>query len=147
MTGAPARFFWVAALTLGIAACSSSPTGPTGSGGTPTVATTTELFTGTLVVMGSKGRQFSVFQTGAKTSIMLASLLSNGSPVPSTTTVKVGIGTWNDPDCTLTSPTSYSPSLQPAFSVDLSVGTQCVGINDAGTLTGPVDFAIRIVHP
>jgi len=108
-----------------------------------------ETFVGTLAVSGTSSKEFTVHQTGTVT-VMLASLLASGNPV--SITVRIGLGTWDATasTCTVavTDQADAAPALTmiPNFGPTLTAGSRCVSITDFNNL-GPVDFAIRVVHP
>ncbi|MGB7219538.1 MAG: hypothetical protein WBD07_12115 [Vicinamibacterales bacterium] len=136
----------VVLMTVMGAACSDSPTTPTST--TPTLSFVTEApFVGTLALSGTSSKDFVMNQAGP-VSITLASLLAAGSPV--SITVRIGLGTWDAgaSTCTVTEQVDVAPALTiiPNFGQSLTAGSRCVSIFDFNGL-GPVDFAIRIVHP
>ena len=115
-------------------------TGPT----TPTQPAS-EVFTGTLDVQGSSFYSFTVSATG-NVGITLASLVAT-SPGPALTNVMgLAVGTPEGTDCTVTNSVTTAPGLTAQLVNSLTAGTYCAKIYDLGTLTGPVTFAVRIVH-
>jgi hypothetical protein len=140
------------------AACGSSSSSVTTPTATTSTAPRTETFVGTLAVNGTKFCPFTVTTAGTAT-VTLASLLANGSPVTTSVGLGVGTTTGTETDCTLstctlatqfTTPSQFTaaPALTAQITAaPVTVGQNCVGILDTGTLTVPLDFAIRVVHP
>jgi hypothetical protein len=60
--------------------------------------------------------------------------------------VQLGLGIPAGIGCGLTQSVTVPPALTPQIGVTLAPGIFCVSIQDVGTLTSPVNFAIRIVH-
>jgi hypothetical protein len=132
-------------LVLGLlaAACggdNSSTTAPTVTGAS------TEVFEGTLAVQGSSFYSFTVATSG-QVSITLASLVA-AQPGPAVNNVLgLGVGTPLGTDCSLTNSVMASPGLTAQLVNSLTAATYCVRIYDLGSLSAPVNFAVRIVHP
>jgi hypothetical protein len=125
------------------AGCSKSDTAPTSS--TPT--TLTEIIVGTLEVRGSNLYGFNVTTAGTVT-VTLASVTAGALGLPTGAAVGVGLGTViSETECTVTSSTNLTAALTPQISTSMTTGPKCVQVSDPGTLTDPVNFAIRLVHP
>ena len=142
---------WAGVVAAAAVACSStSPSTTTTTVGTTTTTTTisstaNEIFTGLVGVQGSSFYSFTVAQAGA-VSVTLASLTS-GTPGPASAAVMgLGIGVPSGTDCAMTDSINAAPSLTVQLTLSKGVGTYCVRIFDVGQLTGPMNFAIRIVH-
>jgi hypothetical protein len=122
-----------------------------GGNNTPTTPTTpalpsSEVFTGTLGVQGSSFYSFTVAASG-NVSITLASLVPK-APGPALNVVMgLGVGTPDGTDCAVTNSVPTAPGLTAQLVNSLTPATYCAKIYDLGDLTGPVDFAVRIVHP
>ncbi|HUF47382.1 MAG TPA: hypothetical protein VMM93_06155 [Vicinamibacterales bacterium] len=128
-------------LTLA-AGCGDPPAAPTPPLGPLTV---TETFSGTVAVGGSRFYSFVVLPAGT-VSLMFGSLTPAGADTPMATQMAIGIGFPQGTGCTVSSSTLLSPGLTYQSTVSLGEGTYCVNIADAGNLSGPADFAIRIVQ-
>ena len=80
-------------------------------------------------------------------SITLASLVPK-APGPALSKVMgLGVGTPNGTECAVTNSVTTAPGLTAQLVNSLTAATYCTKIYDLGELTGPVDFAVRIVHP
>jgi hypothetical protein len=108
----------------------------------PTVGTT-ETYSDTLAVRGSKFFTFTVVQPGI-VSVTLTSL-SAGANVA----VGLGLGTPNGTtSCTVTSSGStVVAGSTPQLAVSENPGSYCVQIADVGNLTAASTFSITILHP
>ena len=134
-------------VVLGIAmagpACAEATvSGPTAIGNNVTL--TTETFSGTLPVGGSRFYSFTVPQTGL-TSVTLVSLKQNGED--SSVIVLIGLGAPRGTECLLLDGLQVTTGVSPQVSLTPDPGVYCARISDAGNLTGPVDFSINIVRP
>jgi len=122
-----------------------------GGGNNPSTPTTpllpsSETFTGTLGAKGSSFYSFTVAVSG-NVSITLASLVPK-APGPAVSVVMgLGVGTPDGTDCAITNSVTTAPGLTAQLVNSLTPATYCTKIYDLGELTGPVDFAVRIVHP
>lgn len=126
------------------AGCSKAPdTAPSSS----TPATSTEIFVGTLEVGGSNLYGFNVVQAGTVT-VTLASVTAGALSQPTGGTVGVGVGTPpSETECTLAVSSNLRAALTAQLSTSMTTGVKCLQVFDPGTLTGSVNFAVRIVHP
>jgi len=134
-----------AAFALAIPACGGSDNSTPAQ---PTVVATpqTQLFEGKLNVGGSTFYSFTVTDTG-NANVMLASVTTSTAPgtsigVPLGLAIGSPIGT----DCTITTALVASAALQSPLVSNLTPGIYCVRVYDVGSMTVPVDFAVRIVH-
>jgi hypothetical protein len=134
----------VAALAAALAgAACDTPEGLTSPD--PLVTTsTTELFAGTLPVGGTRFYSYTVSQPGT-VYLTLASLASGNAT--STTHVTLGVGTPAGTGCALQNSVTTSAALAAQLEHSSPSGIYCVNVADAGGLTSPMAFAIRIVHP
>ena len=137
------------ALTLALlaAACGGSDSASTT---TPTVTTTptTELFEGKLQGGGDSSFYSFTVNTTGNVNVTLAAVTLTTTPGTSTNLVLgVGLGTPIATDCSVTSQVSTGPGLvSQLVGSSLAQGIYCVRVFDVGTVTGPINFAIRIVH-
>ena len=118
-----------------------SVTGPT------EISVLTEHFTGTLVVGGAKFYSFTVRQSGAAVSVLLASLTSPQTGAPMPATVGLGFGIPAGTGCGLSHSLITGASLVTQLTAELTPGIYCVSVYDTGTLTSDVNFALRFQHP
>jgi hypothetical protein len=131
-------------LVAGLAAgCGDPPTDPTPPPSGP--FSFTETFSGTVPVGGTRFYSFVVVPAGT-ISLMFGSLTPAGADTPVSVPMSIGIGFPEGTGCNVTSPVLLSPGLTYQSTVSLAEGTYCVSIADAGSLSGPADFAIRIVQ-
>jgi len=118
---------------------SSSPTAPTVAS-----PTTTETFSGTLLVGGYRFYSFVVSQNGT-VNVTLGSV--SGTDVPSTVTLGVAIGTPSGTGCTGGTVTTTAAGTDPQVTGTYSPGRYCVNVSDVGTLAAPANFVVTIAHP
>lgn len=129
----------VVALLIGAAACGSSSSTPTT---TPTVARTTDTFTGTVAVGGRDFHSFTITVTG-NVDVTLT------STAPSTIVMGVNVGIPANGLC----PAMAGASTQTAAgaSVQLSgvasPGLLCVDVHDVGNQSAPVSYTVTVTHP
>jgi hypothetical protein len=126
----------------GPACAEATVSGPTAIGNNVTL--TTETFSGTLPVGGSRFYSFTVPQTGLTTATLL-SLKENG--VDSPAFVLIGLGAPRGTECLLIDGRQVAVDVVPQVSLSPEPGIYCARISDAGNLTGPVEFSINIVRP
>jgi hypothetical protein len=136
--GAPAL---AALLAWTLSGCGSSrPVGPT-----PLAPVdSTLLFSDTLAAGGRTFFSFIIEQrrevhvTFASTMVDIA---GPATPVP----LSLGLGTPSGTDCVVTHPAgTVAPALMPQIQVELEAGTYCVRLQDPGTISAPLTFAVRI---
>src|SRR5713101_4759958 len=118
----------------------SSTTAPTATG------PSTEIFAGTLPVQGSGFYSFTVGTTGL-VSITLASLTTTKTGPALNNIMGLGVGQPLGTDCSVTNSVAAAPALTAQLVNSLTPAIYCTRIYDLGTLTVPVNFTIRIVHP
>lgn len=129
-------------LAMAASGCDETPTEPT----TPFTPTAfSETFAGTITVGGSRFYSFDVFQGGTVT-LMFGSLRPTGSDTPLSLPMTIGIGIPQGTGCNVPLTATVTPGLTYQVANSLSQGTYCVNISDPGSLTGPADFAVRIVQ-
>jgi hypothetical protein len=136
-------FAAVLVLTALAAACGSdnSTVAPTATTTTPT----TELYSGTLAA-GSAGFYSFNVSTAGTVNITFASLTdANGRPF--LTPLTIGLGVPAGEGCGVTRSVTAPPGLVAQLSSMAAVSTYCVQLSDAGALTAPANFGVRIVHP
>jgi hypothetical protein len=135
----------VIASALVMAACSGD-----NSSTTPTTTTppSPELFEGQLTSRGAS--QFFSFAvtTAGNVNLTLASVTTAATPGTSLNLpLGLGLGTPVGTDCNLTQQTTTGPGLVPQLiGSNFAAGTYCVKVFDVGSLTVPVNFAVRIDH-
>jgi hypothetical protein len=130
-------FSTVLGLTLFTAAC-ADPIAP--SAPSPVVPTISEVFTGTLIQLGSNTHPFTIQQVGG-----LKVSLSDVSPAASVT---LGLGTQSLVSCTLLNVVTYQPGVTAQLSgTATTTGQFCVMVYDAaGTLAEPVNYTVNVLH-
>jgi hypothetical protein len=134
----------VLVLTALAAACGDSPATPTTTATTATTATT-EVYSGRLAAGGAGFYSFNVLSAGS-VSITFASLTdANGRPFNAPLTI--GLGVPAGEGCGVTTSVLASPGLTAQLSSMAAISTYCVQLSDAGALTAPANFGVRIVHP
>jgi hypothetical protein len=127
-----------------LAGCGSTPTQPSSTSTTPTIAT--ELFSGTLGPTETTFYSFNVTVSG-NVSVMLASITS-GTGQPLAPLVGLGVGVPSGTGCGTTTSVDAMPALQAQIANPMTAGTYCVSLSDSSaSLTDSVNFTIRIIHP
>ena len=113
---------------------------------TPPVAspTTTETFSGTLLVGGYSFYSFVVSLNGT-VNVTLGSV--SGTDVPSTATLGVAIGTPSGTGCAGGTVTSTPAGTGPQVTGTYGPGRYCVNVSDVGSLAAPATFIVMIAHP
>lgn len=126
------------------AACGGDTAAPT----TPSaaLATTTEVYTGTMSPGGSGFYTFRVTSPGS-VSITLASLIAAATGTTLSSTLHIGIGVPAGESCELAAAVTSAPSLTAQLTRAVSADLYCVRLSDLGNLTVPASFGVRIVHP
>jgi hypothetical protein len=109
----------------------------------PIFQDSSEIFTDTLSPQGSKMKVF-VLTFQAQTRVTLASLTSGATALSVPLVLTFGTPSADATTCTPTSTVTVTPALTTQITQELVTGTYCVGIADAGSLTGDVTFAVRI---
>jgi hypothetical protein len=128
------------ALAIGVSACGSSDsTSPT----TPTVARTTDTFTGTVAVGGRDFHSFTITATGT-----VDVTLTTATP-PATIVMGVNIGIPGDSRCPAmaggSTLTAAGSSVQ--LSGIASPGLLCVDVHDVGNQSVPISYTVTVTHP
>jgi hypothetical protein len=129
--------------SLALTACTSAPTAPSS---TTTVATpVTDVFAGDLQVLGSNLYSLSLVQAST-VNLVLASL-TDSAGIPVSTRVGLALGTLDDAGvCTHLNEVFVTPALQAHLNVGTQAGSKCVEIRDTGSLSQPLNFAIRVTY-
>jgi hypothetical protein len=105
-----------------------------------------QFFTGTIPVGGS--RFYSVTLTRAGTvELTLISVSLDARVSTLGTAMGLGSGVPNGPDCELTRSVNTVPGLTAQLKTAMGAGTFCVKVFDIGSLTTPVNVAVRIIRP
>jgi len=132
------------------AACSSNST-PSSPGTTTTTVpgapVGSESFSGPLDVQGTQMFTFSI-RTGGTVNVTLASVTSNTTtPLPSTALgLGLGAASTDGSTCNVAATTTTVAGLSTQLSGQVAAGCGCITVFDAGQLTGPVTFAVRVAH-
>ncbi len=107
----------------------------------PSPATSTETFNGSVGVQGTSRTTFTVAQAGV-VSVTLATMSPSAA-------MGLGIGTPNGTTaCSLTSSnTSAIAGSSPQLTVTEQPGSYCVSVYDVGNLTGVATFTVTVAHP
>jgi hypothetical protein len=106
---------------------------------------TTETFAGTLEVKSESFYSFLVGQAGP-VGLTLAAVQTPGGGAVSTP-LGIGVGIPKGTTCARSTSQTTGPGLAAQLTVTLNPGTYCAAVFDNGTLTGAVNFAMRIRHP
>jgi hypothetical protein len=133
-----------AALALG-AGCNSTTAPDIDESSITPAQFTIQTFAGTLGPGGSLFYSFVVNQQGP-VSLTLAAVQTPGGAAL-TTPVGIGIGVPQGTGCPRSSSLTTPPGLSSQLSVTLNPGTYCAAVYDVGTVTGSVNFAMRIRYP
>jgi hypothetical protein len=127
------------ALAIGVSACGSSASPST----TPTVARTTDTFSGTVAVGGRDFHSFTITTTGT-----IDVTLTAATP-PSTVVMGLSIGIPANSLCPAmagaSTLTAAGASVQ--LSGIASPGLLCVDVHDAGYQSAPVSYTVTVTHP
>lgn len=119
---------------------------------TPSATLTTENLTGTLAVLGSDSKKFTVNYSFdvSDASVTVTSLTTVAASTPLTTTIGVAFGTIAfDGSCAAAAAyTANAAALNQELvaSGAFGPGQYCVKIFDSGTLTEPTNYAITLKH-
>jgi hypothetical protein len=125
-------------LCFGVSGCGSSDTATT----TPTVARTTDTFTGTVAVGGDDFHSFPISATGPIDVTLTAA-------TPSTIVMGISIGMVADNKCVALAGASSQAQVgtAPQLSGIASPGTLCVDVRDSGNESAPVSYTVTVTHP
>jgi hypothetical protein len=138
------RVLLIAMLAASVAGCEETPDpGPSN----PNPTSVRDLFASTLSPGGFRFYSFPVFEDGAIW-LTLASV-TDGLTGPSLSpTLFLGLGIPSGTDCATFLEVQATPSLFPQVDGHgLRPGTYCVRVADRGSLSGTVNFAVRMVYP
>jgi hypothetical protein len=140
------RLLLVAALLVSGCDDSSTPTSPSDTGATTTLAspTTTELFAGRVPVGGATFYSFSVVENGT-VNVTLADV--GGANVPSTVWLGLGIGTPAGEDCSTATTINTAAGSAVHLTGTYAPGVYCVRVWDIGNLVAVAAFNVTIAHP
>ena len=133
-----------AALAGFLGACNNSPTTPSSS---TDYTSATRFFSGVLEPSGTSGALTFTTVVSDTVSVALVSL-TDGAGAPAPDQLTLNVGTVSGADCV---PTNTSASkvvgttLTAAVTVTLPAGAYCISLADAGQLTAPKNFTIRVV--
>jgi hypothetical protein len=129
-------------VTLGVACSSEEVVAPSFT----LPSETTEVFAGTLDRGGSSFFSFSASTVGVgRITLASVSRAAVGEALP--TVLGLGLGVPRGTGCTVTQSLNASAALNAQLVSAVTPDIYCVQISDVGTLTEPVNFTIRIVHP
>ncbi len=137
----------VAVALVTLTACGKdSPTSPTDTSTTDTVAspTITEDFVGTVPVGGARFYAFTVGENGT-VNVTLTSV--GGANVPSTMWLALGIGVPDAEDCTTSTAVNTQSGSSAQVTGTYAPGIYCARVADIGNLIAPASFAVTIAHP
>lgn len=130
-------------------ACSDAET-PTSPTTTTTTATTiasptvTEEFTGTVRAGSFSFYSFTVVENGT-VNVTLTSV--DGTGVPSTVWLGLGLGTPSGEDCATTTTVNTAAGIAAQLTGTYAPGVYCARVYDIGNLFAPANFSISIAHP
>lgn len=115
----------------------NTPTAPT----QPEVVTTTETFTGTININGAATHSFfttTVGQVNATLTVL----------DPADRTISMTLGTWNGVSCAIVIANDKAVVTSVVTgTVSTSSGSLCVRVSDVGSLIGPTNYEVQVVHP
>jgi hypothetical protein len=140
------RILSVVLATLLTTGCGDDPLETPTSSSSTAVTPTTITFAGTLAVGASRFYSFTAINSGS-VRVMLASVASPTGGIPLAATLGVGVGVPSGTGCALAQSVSAQPGLTVQLDHTITPGVHCVVVFDEGTLTTPVNFAIRFSHP
>ena len=130
----------VIAIAIAASACGSTASSSTT---TPTVARTTDTFSGTVAVGGRDFHSFTITATGTVDVTLTA------TTPPSTIVMGLNIGIPGDSKCPAmagaSTLTAAGASVQ--LSGIASPGLLCVDVHDAGNQSGPISYTVTVTHP
>ncbi|MEO8681800.1 MAG: hypothetical protein ABI665_22330 [Vicinamibacterales bacterium] len=117
---------------------SNSPTAPTA----PEVVTTTETFSGSININGAATHSFFTTVTGTVTATL------TGLDPAETATIGLSLGTWNGISCNIIIASDKAVLTQVVTgTVSTTAGSLCVRVYDTGSLIGPTNYEVQVVHP
>jgi ABC-type phosphate transport system substrate-binding protein len=129
------------ALALVSASCGSSSSTPTTT--TPTVARTTDTFSGTVAVGGADFHSFPIAASG-----IVDVTLTTATP-PSTIVMGLSVGLPGDGRCVALAGGSTTTAAGAAVQLSgmASPGTLCADVYDIGNQSAPVSYTLTVTHP
>ena len=131
--------------SLTVTGCGSDTT-TSPSATTTTVATSSELFTGTLAPRGSAFYSFGVTNGGTVAITLVSTATSKIGPA-GTAPLAIGFGVPSGFGCAASTAITATPGLTSQLSATGSAsGIYCISAEDVAGLTGDTLFVIRIVH-
>lgn len=131
------------AFTLMAAACGGSPAAPSDT--TATGSSLTQLFAGSLPALGSSVFALTLVQASTVT-LTLASITAGPFNVAAPAAAGLAFGAIDEAGaCVHSDETSAVPALTSHLTVSAQAGAHCVEISDTGGLSGPVNFAVRVL--
>ena len=131
---------WPVALLFCLTNAVQSTTGPS------EVTFSTEHFSGAIDAGGARFYSFRVAVAGPVTA-NLASITAADSTLPTTSALRLGIGTPRGTGCALIASVTVSATLVSQLEHTPLPGVYCIEVADPGGLTGAVRFALRFTHP
>jgi hypothetical protein len=136
----------IASISLAVigSACGGSPTTPTTAAVTVASPTVTDEFDDTVPVGGSTFYSFSIAQYGT-VNLTLTSV--QGTGVPSTVMLGLGIGTPSGTTCTTSTTVNSAAGSTTQVTGAYGPGVFCAKVSDVGNLFGPATFTLAIAHP
>jgi hypothetical protein len=139
-----ALFALALVLLVAATACTgNNNTSSTTATTTPTVARSTDTFTGTGQVRGSDFHSLPVAQAG-----QVDTTLTVAGPPP-TIAMGLDVGSPNGSACVPFAGASANVQAGSAAQLSgvVSAGTICVQVRDIGNATGPVSYTVTVLHP
>lgn len=109
------------------------------------VSPVTEIFQGTLNTSGSAFFTF-IIGNPDPVRITLASLTMPSTGASVATSITLGFGVPDGTTCNPTFSTTTTAALVAQYFQVASPGRYCVIVSDPGTMTTPLNFAVRIIH-
>jgi len=137
------RLFFVCAAAMTVAmvsaGCNSNtPTTPTA----PEVVTTTETFSGSININGGATHTFFTTATGTVTATL--TVLDPAE----TGTIGLSMGTWNGVSCAIVIASDKAVLTQVVTgTVSTTAGSLCIRVYDTGSVIGPTNYEVQVVHP
>jgi hypothetical protein len=128
----------MAALVSSACSGNNTPTAPT----LPDVATTTETFAGSININGAATHTF--FTTG----IGNVSATLTGLEPAEIGTIGLSMGTWNGVSCAIVIASDKAVVTHVVTGVvSTAAGSLCIRVYDTGSVTGPTNYEVQVVHP
>ena len=132
----------LAALAFFAVACSNNNNALTGATNQPSVASTTDIFSGTLTLNGAQTYPFGVQNAGT-----ISAALTTLTP-DSTSAIGLSLGTWNGSACQIVLANDKAVQGSSVIGQASALGNFCVRVYDAaGTVTQPESYVVTVSHP